>query len=161
MMAESVFIPRILGSSALDCKAYCAKTDWHSRAMADKPLPLVARNLSALIGDESVNSWAKRHKLTQTTINRIKTGKMDPTVSLLEKIADSVNEQSGYHLSAWSLMVEGFDPKNPPVVLRAGSPELKLYEIFEATKKRQEFAPAGGDQWIGSPSRPRRRVGDA
>jgi transcriptional regulator with XRE-family HTH domain len=128
----------------------------------DDQLPIVARNLKALIGTESVNSWAKRHKLTQTTINRIKTGKMDPTVSFLEKIADAVNEQSGYHLSAWSLMVEGFDPKNPPVILRAGSPELQLYEIFEATKKRQEAATSsGGDHWLGSQSTPRRRSGDA
>lgn len=118
-------------------------------------LPLVARNLAKLIGDESVNSWAKRHGLTQTTINRIKTGKMDPTVSQLERIATAVNEQGGHHLSAWSLMVEGFDPKNPPVVLRAGSPELRLYEIFEAAKARE-----GGDQWMGSPSIPRRRATD-
>lgn len=124
-------------------------------------LPLVARNLKALIGDESVNAWSKRHGLTQTTINRIATGKMDPTVGQLERIATAVNERGGHHLSAWSLMVEGFDPKNPPVILRAGAPELELYAIFEATKRRQEAA-SGGDQWLGSPSStPRRRKEDA
>lgn len=123
-------------------------------------LPLVARNLAKLIGDESVNAWSKRHGLTQTTINRIKTGKMDPTVSQLERIAAAVNEQGGYHLSAWSLMVEGFDPKHPPVILRAGSPELRLYEIFEAAKRQENAVPAG-DQWLGSPSiTPRRRSDD-
>lgn len=123
-------------------------------------LPLVARNLAKLIGDESVNAWAKRHGLTQTTINRIKTGKMDPTVSQLERIAHAVNDQGGHHLSAWSLLVEDFDPKNPPVILRAGSPELRLYEIFESAK-RQEGEPAG-DVWLGSlPAAPKRRSGDA
>lgn len=161
MMAESVFMRRSLGPSALRRKAYPHRRIRHHRLMdeTDEKLPVVARNLSALIGEESVNSWAKRHKLTQTTVNRIKTGKMDPTVSQLEKIAAAVNEQSGYHLSAWSLMVEGFDPKHPPVLLRAGSPELRLYEIFEAAK-RQEGATTG-DQWLGSPSTPRRRSGDA
>lgn len=127
------------------------------------PLPLVARNLKALIGDESVNAWSKRHGLTQTTINRIATGKMDPTVGQLERIAAAVNEQGGHHLSAWSLMVEGFDPKNPPVVLRAGSPELRLYEIFEAAKRQGPDVTAG-DQWLGSlptTTTPKRRSGDA
>lgn len=124
----------------------------------DEDLPLVARNLKALIGEESVNAWSNRHGLTQTTINRIRKGKMDPTVSQLEKIAAAVNEQGGHHLSAWSLLVEGFDPKNPPVVLRAGSPELRLYEIFESSKRQEVGAPAG-DQWLGSPSTPRRRAG--
>ncbi len=160
MMAESVFMIRSLGASALLGKAYPLKANRHHFGMAEEDtLPLVARNLSVLIGEESVNSWSKRHGLTQTTINRIKTGKMDPTVGQLEKIAAAVNEQGGHHLSAWSLMVEGFDPKNPPVVLRAGSPELRLYEIFEATK-RQETSTTSGDRWMGSPSTPRRRASD-
>lgn len=113
----------------------------------DPKLPVVARNLLKLIGKQSVNAWAKKHGLTQTTINKIKNGKMDPTVSTLEKIATAVNEQGGYHLSAWSLMVEGFDPASPPVILRAGSPELRLYELFESTKRQQ--ADIAGDQIAG------------
>jgi len=75
-------------------------------------------------------------------------------------IAEAVNEKGGHHLSAWSLLVEGFDPKHPPVILRAGSPELRLYEIFEAAK-RDEKLPAGGDQWLGNLQTPRRRASDA
>jgi len=161
-MAESVFMMgSSLGSSALLGKAYRLSRPRHHAWMSqDSPLPLVARNLSKLIGDESVNAWSKRHGLTQTTINRIKTGKMDPTVSQLEKIAEAVNEKGGHHLSAWSLLVEGFDPKHPPVILRAGSPELRLYEIFEAAK-RDDKLPAGGDQWLGNLQTPRRRASDA
>lgn len=127
----------------------------------DEKLPVVARNLSALIGEESVNSWAKRHGLTQTTVNRIKTGKMDPTVSQLEKIAAAVNEKSGRHLSGWSLMVEGFDPRNPPVLLRADSPELRLYQRIEAFQREELQGSAGrGDRWLGPVATPKRRAGD-
>jgi transcriptional regulator with XRE-family HTH domain len=130
--------------------------------------PTVARNLKALIGDESVNSWARKHGLTQTTINRIVTGKMDPTVGLLERIAAAVNEQGG-HLEGWQLMVDGFDPRNPPILLAATPAERLLYERIAAFKQEvkqqavehsDDSPPSGGEKWLGNLTSPRRRSSD-
>ena len=158
-MAESVFMFPSLSLSALTCKAYMPSSARHHPSMEEKDdLPLVARNLKALIGGESVNSWAKRHKLTQTTVNRIRTGKMEPTVAFLQRVAEAVNAQGG-HLEAWQLMVPGFDPRNAPVLLRAGSSEHRLYERIAAFQ-REEHPEGAGDKWINTQSNPLRRASD-
>lgn len=74
----------------------------------------VALNLLARIGDDSVNAWSKRNELPQTTINKIVTGRMDPTVSNLAKIAEKL------HVQPWELMA----PPGTPVFL---SPEVAEY----------------------------------
>lgn len=130
--------------------------------------PTVARNLKALIGDESVNAWARRHRLTQSTINRIVLGKMDPTVGFLEKIAAAVNELGG-HLEGWHLMVQDFDPRNSPILLEATAAERSLYERIAAFKQEvtqraiehsDESQPQGGDQWLGRVTPQKRRASD-
>lgn len=152
-------IPPSLGRSASERKPYRPKHDWHSPAMADEQeKPLVARNLKALIGGESVNSWAKRHNLTQTTINRIMTGKMDPTVSMLDRIAAAVNEKGG-RIEGWHLMVQDFSPRNPPILLAPSTAE-KLREDIGPNEYREAGSITGGDAWLGSSVNHRRRKGD-
>lgn len=126
----------------------------------------VARNLKALIGKESVNAWAKRHALVQSTINRIVLGKMDPTVGLLDKIAAAVNERGG-HLEGWQLMIEGYDPKNAPILVVAGAAERQLYERISAFKKEvtqsihsDDGQPQNGEAWLGRGTSLRRRSTD-
>lgn len=54
--------------------------------------PLATR-LLALIGKQSVNAWSKGHGLEQTTINRIVTGRMDPSFSVIQQIANKLGMQ--------------------------------------------------------------------
>lgn len=118
--------------------------------------PTVARNLKALIGEETVNSWARRHGLVQSTINRIVIGKMDPTVGLLNRIAEAVNERGG-RLEGWQLMIEGYDPRNAPILLVASAAERHLYErkLIHSDGQQQK-----GDSWLGKEVTPRRRASD-
>lgn len=126
----------------------------------DKPLPLVSRNLKALIGDESINSWAKRHKLTQTTINRIVNAGRDLSVSQLELIVNAINGQGG-SVQAWQLMVQNFDPRNPPILLSPGTAEKLRGDIGRnAVEHRDAGSSTGGDQWLGNSTSHRRRKDD-
>lgn len=124
----------------------------------EKPLPLVSQNLKALIGDESINSWATRHKLTQTTINRIVSQGRDLSVSLLELIVDAINAQGG-NVQAWQLMVQNFDPRNPPILLSSTTAE-KLRGDLGPRENRDASPPTGGDAWLGSTTNLRRRKSD-
>lgn len=92
-------------------------------------LNTVQRNVKKLTdGAKSVNAWATAHSLTQTTINRIVTGKMDPTSKLIEEIAKAVG-----NLEPWHLLLPGLDPKNPPLTPGAG-PGADFYEALKKTK---------------------------
>lgn len=62
------------------------------------PLLPVQINVKALIGDASVNAWAKDHKLVQTTIARIVNGTQDPTTAYVQELAKA------FHLEAWQLL---------------------------------------------------------
>jgi transcriptional regulator with XRE-family HTH domain len=127
----------------------------------EKPLSVVARNLKALIGEGvSVNSWALRHKLTQTTINRIVTGKMSPTADQLDKIAAAVNEQGG-RIEGWHLMVQSFSPRNPPILLTPSAAEALRDAVNpRAMLHREDGASQGGDEWLGKPNAHKRRATD-
>ena len=83
---------------------------------------VVADNLQRLIGDQSVNSWAKAHHLDQPTVRRILIGEMSPTEQTITKIANATG------LVAWQLLVPGLDPKSPPVLKEASQAERELYE---------------------------------
>lgn len=93
----------------------------------DTPLSVFATNLKALIGRQSVNAWAKKHNLTQSTINRIVTGKMDPTTGQVDDIAKAAG------LFSWQLLVPQLDPQNPPVLREANSHERDLYNRLKQT----------------------------
>lgn len=102
----------MLGVHALNVKAFAPSGNGHSRDV-EKPLHKSAfrDNLVRLIGDESVNAWAKRHELEQTTIQRIYSGKSDPKLSMIEAVAAAVNAKP------WQLMAPGFQLNNQPVIL--------------------------------------------
>lgn len=87
---------------------------------------VVADNLARLIGDRSVNSWAKAHQLDQPTVRRILIGEMSPTEQTITKIANAIG------MAAWQLLVPGLDPKSPPVLKEASQAERELYEKIRA-----------------------------
>jgi transcriptional regulator with XRE-family HTH domain len=128
----------------------------------DEPTPktIVARNLYALLQHErmSVNAWAKKYGLVQTTINRILRETQSPTMRNLETITEALNAR-GWDLSPWQLMVPGFLPDNPPVLLDASAAETKLYGRIKESLREIAQEP-GGDRWVGPGPRPRRRYND-
>jgi transcriptional regulator with XRE-family HTH domain len=93
-MSLSSRMPNMLGEVALRRKSFPPRRFLQDFAAMPRnttePRTEVGKNLSRLIGDDSVNAWANRHQLSQTTINRIVTDKMDPTVSTVERIAAAV-----------------------------------------------------------------------
>lgn len=71
-----------------------------------------AKNLFAIIEHSklgSVNAWAVKHKLSQTTVNRIVRGTLDPSTATLTEIAKAAG------LAAWHLLYPGLDPRHIPV----------------------------------------------
>lgn len=80
------------------------------------------QNLRALIGDRSVNAWAKDHKLEQTTINRIVNG-ADPKLSMVERVATAVG------VAPWQLLVPGLNVKQLPVLQQPDAEGLLLERI--------------------------------
>lgn len=96
-------------------------------------LNTVQQNVKKLTDSaKSVNAWAVAHKLTQTTINRIVIGKMDPTSETIELIAKAAG-----NLEPWHLLLPGLDPKNPPLTPGAG-PGAEFYEALKKTKLAME-----------------------
>jgi DNA-directed RNA polymerase subunit L len=93
------------------------------------PLSTFAQNLRAVIkhSELSVNAWAVKHKFTQSTINRIVTGKQDPTTAQVEAIAAKCG------LFAWQMLVPNLDAQNPPVLREANKAESALYERLRQT----------------------------
>ncbi|WP_368408601.1 helix-turn-helix domain-containing protein [Caldimonas mangrovi] len=89
-----------------------------------EPQSEVGKNLRGLIGEDSVNAWANRHKLSQTTINRIVTGRMDPTVSTLEKIAEAIGEEP------WRLLAPSMG-RAPVSFDRLAPDQAMLVTLFE------------------------------
>lgn len=126
-MIVSSFTDAILGGSALSCKADPHKTFPHHSPMArtrevdTDALGTFGRNLRRLIGTGSVNAWASKHGMTQSTINRIVTGDMDPTERVMAKVAAAVG------LDVWQMLVPDMDPQNAPVIQDASAAERKLY----------------------------------
>lgn len=94
-------LPTLSGTSALDVKAILHRLGVDdSEVPQEKPEPTVFQaNLLRLIGAESVNAWALRHDLEQTTIQRLVHGQ-DPRLSMVQKIADAVG------VPAWQLLVK-------------------------------------------------------
>lgn len=108
--------------------------------MAKEPpqLNTAQRNLKAIIDKSgmTVNAWAVTHKLDQSTINRIVTGKQDMTSEKMQAIA------TAGHFPAWQLLVEEFNAANPPMLRAETDMERKLYakiqrDVQELAKLRE------------------------
>jgi hypothetical protein len=107
---------------------------------------VVARNLRALIDREaegSVNAWATRHRLLQTTVNRIANGSSDCSVSTLLDICTA----TGYAL--WQLVRDDFDPRAVPPALDARA--MRIAAIYASIKDdaTKRIAEAVMEQFAG------------
>lgn len=107
--------------------------------VAEPELNTVQRNIRALIDREelTVNGWALKHELVQSTINRIVTGKLDPSSSVIERIAGRVG------MAGWQLMVPGMNAANPPALRGMTTAESDLYARLQ--KNIEELALLRGD----------------
>lgn len=101
----------ILGKSALEGKANRPNGAVHHDRMpkstpkkvdqeeSSPDLSVVARNLLAIKGPkQSVNAFAQRAGVNQTTMNRLLNGHLDPSLTTIQRIADHL------HLQAWQLV---------------------------------------------------------
>lgn len=64
------------------------------------------KNLLHLIGLESVNSWAKKHGLDQSTVQRWINGETDPKLSSVVALAQTLGLQPGQLVSEHLVMVD-------------------------------------------------------
>lgn len=88
---------------------------------------ILAVNLRLLIERQaggSVNAWATRTGLNQSTVNRIANGTRDATVSQLELI----EEKTGY--APWQLLHPDFDPLKMPPMMEPRA--MRIAAIFAA-----------------------------
>lgn len=121
--------------------------------------PLIAqKHICRLVFDEfdSVNAWAKKYKQVQSTINRIVTGKQDPTTSMLEKIAQALTS-NGRPTQAWQFLDPNFGAGLHTVTTEAG--KTSVVPIIRPVDKQ-----GSGMRPIGSPwdrkNHPNRRATD-
>lgn len=75
----------------------------------DSHLLIAQQNLRRLVRSEklSVNAWSIRYGLVQSTINRIVTGKLDPSTATLQEISEAL-ARKGVLLEAWQFLAPGF-----------------------------------------------------
>ena len=90
----------------------------------------LAANVNALIQASATLTTtiklAKAAKLGNGTVGRIRQGTVGCSVDSLEAIAGC------FGLDAWQLLVEGLDPKNPPLVRGVSGAERELYDKLDA-----------------------------
>lgn len=84
---------------------------------------ILADNIKAMIERENltVNSWAKRHGLSQRQIDRITKGDNAASIDTLDEIAAVLG------LMTWQLLVVDLDLSNLPKIAVTET-ELRLYE---------------------------------
>lgn len=116
----------MLGVSALRVKAQAPYVIWHHARMPNAAgKSAFHANLKALTDQApSVNAWAKARGLEQPTIQRLVNG-ADPRLSMILRIADACG------LEPWALLIDGLDPKNPPVVRGASESERQLWSKID------------------------------
>ena len=78
----------------------------------------------------SQNGLARRAKVGQRTIGRILSREQVPSVDVLDAIARA------YDLQGWQLMVEEFDPGNPPLLREASETERELWRALEEIQQK-------------------------
>ncbi len=100
---------------------------------------VLARNVRACIEYEcsgSVNAWvAKYPGLSQSTVNKIANGTQNPSVSVLEGIA----EKTGY--AAWQLLHPDFSPRTMPKLMDARA--MRVAAIYSAITDEKERKRVG------------------
>jgi transcriptional regulator with XRE-family HTH domain len=102
------------------------------------PVAINLRSLIAASRQRTVNAWAVRNVMVQSTVNRIVNGTMDPTVSMLEAIAKK------FGLAAWQLLVPDLDPEDPPVLRSASAQEKALFSrLKDAMTELEKLREAG------------------
>jgi transcriptional regulator with XRE-family HTH domain len=102
----------------------------------------------------SVNAWAKKHLLTQTTINRIVNGELDPTYGLLAKIAQATG------MEAWQLL----HPQGKAASVQTFSPEAtkiarRLDSILDP--KQREWTLRAAEYAVFSRPEPQEETGES
>lgn len=83
----------IVMHECLSVKAFLRKANPHNVTVPKvkaEPKTQFAKNLVHLIGDESVNAWAKRHGLDQTTVQRWVNETTDPRLSNVVDLAEKL-----------------------------------------------------------------------
>jgi len=144
-----------LGAAALRVKASPPKACRHdsdvSKAKEKAPPATVFHaNLRRLIGEESVNAWAKKHTLEQTTIQRLYDGS-DPKLSMIERIAGNVGA------APWQLLAPDFGAG----LFAIGDDKVVVPMRVPATSKQRIGRPvSGGIAGINDPANMGRRAGD-
>lgn len=94
------------------------------------PRKILALNLKALLADRhgpsSEMELARRSKVAQATIGRIKREEVAASIETLAAIA------TAYGLEPWQLLIAGMDPSNPPVIQPLSKAERALYDGLKA-----------------------------
>ena len=94
---------------------------------------LLARNLRALIAHQaegSINVWAKRYEVNQSTLNRYCNGTTDATLGNLQDLLEPA------HYQAWQLLHPDFDPRVMPPMLDARA--QRVATIFSSIKSETD-----------------------
>ena len=80
-------------------------------------------------GDENISRFAKDVGIGLATVTRIKEQKTSVGLAVMDAIA------ARFNVSAWQLLVPGFDPENPPTLQPVSERERALYaRIMSAAK---------------------------
>ncbi len=80
-------------------------------------------------GEENISRFAKDVGVGLATVTRIKEQKTSVGLAVMDRIAATFN------VSAWQLLVPGFDPENPPTLQPVSERERALYtRIMSAAK---------------------------
>jgi transcriptional regulator with XRE-family HTH domain len=144
-MSTSLIGPS-LSAYAWPVNAYKPKKSMHyvlmpKQAGAPEGISPVAINLRVLIEasrQRTVNAWALRNDMVQSTVNRIVNGSMDPTASMLEAIARK------FGLAAWQLLVPNLDPEDPPALRTTTPAERVLFtKLKEAMEELEQMRTTG------------------
>ena len=91
------------------------------------------QNVEALMlrkyGKVNLKAFAAHCGVAIATIQRIQAQKTSVGLAIIDRIAEA------FDLSAWQLLVPGFDPSNPPALQPVSAKERVLYEkIMSAAK---------------------------
>lgn len=80
-------------------------------------------------GGENLQRLAREAGIGPASCSRLKAQQTSVGVELLEKVA------AIFGVQAWQLLVPGFDPKSPPVLMPVSAPERAFYErMLDAAK---------------------------
>lgn len=91
---------------------------------------ILSRNLSAILEKEkrTQTKTGEAAGTSQSTVGRIINFESSPGANTLEKVA------AGFNLEPWQLMVDTFDPYDPPAAIRKSELEVfrRMQEIAKA-----------------------------